>query len=60
MAINPSQSQSFREAHPIVISAAAAAVLIGAIVLLSAIFGMQASGPSYEFVPDPAGTVLPF
>ncbi len=38
-------------------------IIVAAIALMaivSAIVGVQATGPSYQIVPDPAGVSLPF
>lgn len=38
----------------------AAAVLIAGLLVLTWLFGFNASGPGYELIPDPAGPYLPF
>jgi hypothetical protein len=48
---------SYRElVIPLLITAAVIVVMLA----LTAIFGVQVSGPSLEIVPDPAGLALPF
>ena len=59
MALNPSSLGSVSETHPIVVSALLAAVVVAAMLVLTAVLGIQGSGPSLDIVPDPAG-LLPF
>jgi hypothetical protein len=38
----------------------AVAAIVAALLVLTWIFGVNASGPGYQLVPDPAGPYLPF
>jgi hypothetical protein len=45
--------------HPVVLMILVIAVVLLAMAALTAFFGVQVAGPSYQIVPDPAGA-LPF
>ena len=60
MAFHPSRIQSVAGSHPMAMSVLLAVVLVSAVLVLTAVFEINATGPSFEIVPDPAGTALPF
>jgi hypothetical protein len=45
--------------HPLMLALAVAAVMLGVMLALTVILGIEVTGPGYQIVPDPAGT-LPF
>ena len=45
--------------HPLMLAVAVAAVILVVMLALTVIFGVDVTGPGYEIVPDPAGT-MPF
>ena len=59
MTVKISEPRSFGVSHPMLQIVVTLAILVAAIVLLTAIFGMTA-GPAFELAPDPAGAQLPF
>ena len=51
--------QHAASSHPLLLALAVAAVILGVMLALTAIVGVDVTGPGYEIVPDPAGT-MPF
>ena len=45
--------------HPFLLALAVAAAIFGLMLVLTAVVGVDVTGPGYEIVPDPAGS-LPF
>ena len=60
MTLQPSTAQPTTASHPIAKIAIVIATVLVVMAALTAIFGVDASGPGYEIVPDPAGFALPF
>ncbi len=51
--------QHTASSHPLMLALAVSAVILGVMLALTIIFGVDATGPGYQIVPDPAGT-MPF
>jgi len=51
--------QQAASSHPLMLALAVVAVILGVMLALTVIVGVDVTGPGYQIVPDPAGT-MPF